>query len=160
MRHRRQHQLAPKLVLLSLLLLALALPCAAVKRSSRGDVGGVAAAAGRRVVVDSSEEHSEEGGAAAADNRTSPVGGGPGYDREVVSWMMQQASMYQTRVALLSVELDKRGYTGVRGVIPQPQGLICAQSTAEHPLRCRVYMEPEEGSKVVAPCRCKGSQRW
>ncbi len=60
--------------------------------------------------------------------------------------------------------------------------LICAKSTREYPLHCRVYIEPAEGTKVinhrlyalnpiflttstlaleqvVAPCKCKGSQR-
>lgn len=81
------------------------------------------------------------------------------YDPENVAWMMQQMSLYQSKLALLSVELSKKGY-GVMSLIPEKPGLICARSSREHPLHCRVYIEPEEGSKVVAPCRCKGSQKF
>eukprot|EP00611_Tribonema_gayanum_P008312 TRINITY_DN1780_c2_g3_i1.p1 TRINITY_DN1780_c2_g3~~TRINITY_DN1780_c2_g3_i1.p1 ORF type:complete len:323 (+),score=103.73 TRINITY_DN1780_c2_g3_i1:61-969(+) len=132
--------------------LVLLLLCVAVAHGVKlGGAKAVSSARGhRRAAVESSEEDDDDAADPAA---ASPV------DKEMAEWIMQQASMYQTRVALLSVELDKKGY-GLKGVIPQPPGLICAKSTKEHPLRCRVYMEPEEGSKVVAPCRCKGSQRW
>lgn len=83
----------------------------------------------------------------------------PSYNPEIVAWLWEQCGLYQQRLALLSSPIHDSGYA-VQTVIPKPQGLISAKSTAEHPLRCRVYMEPEEGSKVVAPCRCKGTQRW
>ncbi|CAM9794825.1 unnamed protein product, partial [Chrysoparadoxa australica] len=83
----------------------------------------------------------------------------PAVDDAAVAWLLEQTSLYQTRIALLSQELSKKGFA-VRSVLPDPPGLRCALSTEEHPMPCRVYMEPEPGSKVVAPCKCKGSQKW
>jgi len=81
------------------------------------------------------------------------------YDSDVVSWIDAQVTVYRTKLAVLSVELEKKGFP-VRGIIPQKPGLVCAKSSEEFKLRCRVYMEPEVGSKVVAPCHCKGTQKW
>ncbi|CAM9493765.1 unnamed protein product, partial [Discosporangium mesarthrocarpum] len=81
------------------------------------------------------------------------------YDERSVEWMFEQLFMYQTRTALISKQLASRGYK-VREIIPSPRGLTCALSTEERRMDCRMYVEAEVGKKVVAPCKCKGTQKW
>lgn len=81
------------------------------------------------------------------------------YDEKAVEWMMQQLCMYQTRTALISNPLAAKGYK-LREIIPSPRGLVCAISTEERRMDCRMYVEAEVGKKVVAPCKCKGTQKW
>jgi hypothetical protein len=144
--HPNCASMAPKRLCLALLLACTAAAEAAAPAATSSSAA-VKTKSSRKRGLESSEESED-----VAEQR------GPAYDAATVDWLIQQTGMYQTRTALLSTELSK--HYGVRPIIPQPPGLLCAKSTKEHPLRCRVYMEPEEGSKVVAPCRCKGSQRW
>ncbi|CAM9885913.1 unnamed protein product [Ectocarpus sp. 12 AP-2014] len=89
------------------------------------------------------------------------------YDEKAVEWMMQQLCMYQTRTALISNPLAEKGYK-LREIVPSPRGLLCAVSTEERRMDCRMYVEAEVGKKamsrlcpqVVAPCKCKGTQKW
>ncbi|CAM9697441.1 unnamed protein product [Ectocarpus sp. 8 AP-2014] len=89
------------------------------------------------------------------------------YDEKAVEWMMQQLCMYQTRTALISNPLADKGYK-LREIVPSPRGLLCAVSTEERRMDCRMYVEAEVGKKasiceflpVVAPCKCKGTQKW
>eukprot|EP00904_Undaria_pinnatifida_P013179 jgi/Undpi1/8992/HiC_scaffold_26.g11453.m1 len=109
-------------------------------------------------VVEGEEEEEAEDGA---------VGGGEDeeefepvlYDEKAVEWMMQQLCMYQTRTALISNPLAAKGYK-LKEIIPSPRGLACAISTEERRMDCRMYVEAEVGKKVVAPCKCKGTQKW
>ncbi|CAM9329251.1 unnamed protein product [Scytosiphon promiscuus] len=73
--------------------------------------------------------------------------------------MMQQLCMYQTRIALISNPLAAKGYK-LREIVPSPRGLLCAMSTEDRRMDCRMYVEAEVGKKVVAPCKCKGTQKW
>eukprot|EP00903_Cladosiphon_okamuranus_P005559 g5535.t1 len=97
------------------------------------------------------EEEEEEGG--EEEEEVVP------YDEKDVEWMMQQLCMYQTRVALISNPLAAKGYK-LKEIVPSPRGLICAISTEERRMDCRMYVEAEVGKKVVAPCKCKGTQKW
>ncbi|CBJ27241.1 conserved unknown protein [Ectocarpus siliculosus] len=81
------------------------------------------------------------------------------YDEKAVEWMMHQLCMYQTRTALISNPLAEKGYK-LREIVPSPRGLLCAVSTEERRMDCRMYVEAEVGKKVVAPCKCKGTQKW
>ncbi|CAM9110709.1 unnamed protein product [Ectocarpus sp. 4 AP-2014] len=89
------------------------------------------------------------------------------YDEKAVEWMMQQLCMYQTRTALISNPLAEKGFK-LREIVPSPRGLLCAVSTEERRMDCRMYVEAEVGKKasicgffpVVAPCKCKGTQKW
>eukprot|EP00752_Nemacystus_decipiens_P011033 g9802.t1 len=81
------------------------------------------------------------------------------YDEKAVEWMMQQLCMYQTRTALISSPLAAKGYK-LKEIVPSPRGLVCAISTEEKRMDCRMYVEAEVGKKVVAPCKCKGTQKW
>ncbi|CAM9227215.1 unnamed protein product [Hapterophycus canaliculatus] len=81
------------------------------------------------------------------------------YDEKAVEWMMQQLCMYQTRIALISNPLAAKGYK-LREIVPSPRGLLCAMSTEDRRMDCRMYVEAEVGRKVVAPCKCKGTQKW
>jgi len=85
------------------------------------------------------------------------------YDPESALWLLNQVHLYQARVALLSKELRKTGHlTGLHPIIQEPRAnkLEIALSTEKNPMPCRIYFHAEDGAKVVAPCKCKGSQKW
>lgn len=48
---------------------------------------------------------------------------------------------------LLSVTIRWQGYK-LREIVPSPRGLICAMSTEERRMDCRMYVEAEVGKKV------------
>ena len=74
-------------------------------------------------------------------------------DVQIAHWTMEQAGMYQTRLAVLSKVLSVN--YDVAPVLPSESELICAKSTQQFPLHCRVYIEPEVGSKWWLPADAK-----
>ncbi|CAM9466799.1 unnamed protein product, partial [Heterosigma akashiwo] len=85
------------------------------------------------------------------------------YDQDTALWLLNQMHVYHARTALLAKELRKTGHlTGLAAIVQEERGnkLDIALSTEEKPMPCRIYYEAEAGSKVVAPCKCKGTQKW
>jgi len=85
------------------------------------------------------------------------------FDPKTALWLLNQMHLFQARTALLAKELRKTGHlTGLSPIIQEERvnKLEIALSTEDQPMPCRIYFNAEDGAKVVAPCKCKGSQKW
>ena len=80
-------------------------------------------------------------------------------------YLTNQVNLYQNHVKLASAALTKAKIK-VSDLPFNPmdpafkKDLEVKVSSSETPYPCRIYIDAEPGSKVVAPCKCRGTQKW
>ena len=84
---------------------------------------------------------------------------------EAKKWLTNQVNLYQNHVKLASAALTKAKIkVADLPFNPMEPGfkkdIEVKISSNETPYPCRIYIDAEPGSKVVAPCKCRGTQKW